>query len=361
MVFCVGAYVWVRVQSCHDAEIINMTRFHVAKADVAQQLGNSIKTILETVPLLPTMHPVTRVTEVEPGSRVLRVANTNADDNNSCLEVYYQFGGNALREIVLTDLLQDIMSEPCFNELRTHQQLAYSVSCSTRMSYGHLGFMFHIQPQSSKFTVAEVDRRIESFLAWFAGYLDELPEEDFANHVEAAITNKLRPESNLLERSSAFFEEITSHAYCFERRQQEALVLMSTPKTDLKAELTAWFMAGLHPASPTRRKLAVWVVGSGEQTLPKAASSAGEEPEPDSDNADEQEEEGEAGVVDAGSGNTTIPDFADYITPTPVTSINVYRQQMSLLPCPFDVLRNIKLTSTEKEGEEDVKIQKIKR
>lgn len=33
-------------------------------------------------------------------------ANTNNDDNNSCLEVYYQFGGNVLREIVLTDLLQ---------------------------------------------------------------------------------------------------------------------------------------------------------------------------------------------------------------------------------------------------------------
>ena len=74
--------------------------------------------------------------------------------------------GNAVMIMMPFLRLQDIMSEPCFNELRTHQQLAYSVSCSTRMSYGHLGFMFHIQPQSSKFTVAEVDRRIENFLAW---------------------------------------------------------------------------------------------------------------------------------------------------------------------------------------------------
>ena len=151
----VGLVVW--------ASVIVQHSHCLYQADVAKDLGNSVKSILGTVPLLPTMHPVTRVTEVAPGSRVLRVvsrnkrcarklssltvlarelvernqldqilflersslcnyayvrllflmarctfeqANTNNDDNNSCLEVYYQFGGNVLREIVLTDLLQ---------------------------------------------------------------------------------------------------------------------------------------------------------------------------------------------------------------------------------------------------------------
>lgn len=173
-----------------------------------------------------------------------------------------------------------------------------------------------------------------------------------------------RPESNLLERSSAFFEEIASHAYCFERRQREAEVLLCTPKAELKAELTAWFMSGLHPASPTRRKLAVWVVGSGEQapgkpsvsaTAPAASmtatSGASDESDSDSDDGDGggDSDDGDDGDAPAADNNSRIPEYADYITPTPIGSINVYRQQMAMLHCPFDVMKNVKLASEGKK------------
>ena len=60
--------------------------------DAAARLGRTVVETLGVVALPHQLHPVTRVTAVEVGSRVLRVPATNADDNNSCLEVYFQFG-----------------------------------------------------------------------------------------------------------------------------------------------------------------------------------------------------------------------------------------------------------------------------
>lgn len=42
------------------------------------------------------------------------------------------------------DLLEQIVSEPCFNTLRTQQQLAYSVNCGVRLTHRMLGFAFVI-------------------------------------------------------------------------------------------------------------------------------------------------------------------------------------------------------------------------
>jgi hypothetical protein len=259
------------------------------------------------------------------------------------------------------------MTEPCFNELRTQQQLAYSVSCSPRMSYGHLGFIINVQPQSSKFKVEEVDRRIDGFLEFFREFLQKMSGVDFRNQIEAAITAKLRPPSNLLERSNLIFDEIVTHGYVFDRRQQEAAML----ETVTKEELLGWFMAGIHPASTTRRKIAVWVVGSGERSDwfndlrfneegdgDTAASSdsgavgerisATSEPHGfemiDGEEAEGGEDSG-GGHGDKAKDKHHIPVFANYSIPVPIVSAEAYLKTSTTLPSLQDALLNVDQSS----------------
>ena len=151
-------------------------------------------------------------------------------DNNSYIEVYYQIGGADTREFVLSQFMQDIMQEPLFNELRTNQQLGYSVNCSYRMTHGHLGFLVTCQPQSTKFDLDEVDGRIEKFFDFFEEFLNDMSDADYKNQVEASVAEKLRPDNNLGERTYRYWTEITAHSYQFVRLKQEAAIAQTITK-----------------------------------------------------------------------------------------------------------------------------------
>lgn len=68
----------------------------------------------------------------------------NVDDENSAVEVYFQCGPDNLKLRANLDLLEQIISEPCFNVLRTQQQLGYTVSSGIRLTHNVLGFAFVI-------------------------------------------------------------------------------------------------------------------------------------------------------------------------------------------------------------------------
>lgn len=68
----------------------------------------------------------------------------NADEDNSVAEVYFQCGPDNLQLRASLDLLEQIISEPCFNVLRTQQQLGYTVSSGIRLTHNVLGFAFII-------------------------------------------------------------------------------------------------------------------------------------------------------------------------------------------------------------------------
>jgi Peptidase M16 inactive domain len=44
-----------------------------------------------------------------------------------------------MHQLTLLELLEQCLTEPFFDQLRTKQQLGYSVSCAVRQTYGMLG------------------------------------------------------------------------------------------------------------------------------------------------------------------------------------------------------------------------------
>lgn len=62
-------------------------------------------------------------------------------------------------------LLGQVIREPCFDTLRTKEQLGYAVSSGGTNTHGVLGFILLVQ--SSSHPPAHLDSRIEAFLASF--------------------------------------------------------------------------------------------------------------------------------------------------------------------------------------------------
>ena len=53
--------------------------------------------------------------------------HTNEAHKTSCIETIYQFGVESTQDNILIDLFIQLIEEPCFNILRTKEQLGYIV------------------------------------------------------------------------------------------------------------------------------------------------------------------------------------------------------------------------------------------
>ena len=69
-----------------------------------------------------------------------RARTKNPLQDNSVAEVYFQLGRDSVEERARADMLEQVAGEPCYNILRTREQLGYSVHCGVRLTHAALGF-----------------------------------------------------------------------------------------------------------------------------------------------------------------------------------------------------------------------------
>ena len=75
-------------------------------------------------PAFRVFSPPQPITQIPAHSAlVLRQVPDNVQENNSCVEVYFQLGPWNLVDVTLLDLLEQVISEPFFDDLRTKQQV----------------------------------------------------------------------------------------------------------------------------------------------------------------------------------------------------------------------------------------------
>lgn len=90
-----------------------------------------------------------------------RFETENEFHKSSCAELYLQCGMQSDTANVFIDLVSQILCEPCYNTLRTKEQLGYIVFCASRKANGAQGIRFIIQ---SVRPPVYVEERIELFL-----------------------------------------------------------------------------------------------------------------------------------------------------------------------------------------------------
>ncbi|XP_013394471.1 nardilysin [Lingula anatina] len=199
--------------------------------------------------------PKTRVHQLPAKTSYCRVKTFNTSDCNSVVTNYYQCGPENLRLAALNELVIMRMEEPCFDILRTREQLGYSVFCTHRDTNGVLGMSVTVCTQANKFKTQYVDEHIEMFLNEFDEMLQKMSEEEFESLVNAMITTKKCEDSHMGEVADRNWGQIVHQQYIFDRRQK---TIAELEKLTLQ-EFRKWHYQ--NTLESERKKLSVQVIG----------------------------------------------------------------------------------------------------
>lgn len=149
-----------------------LSRMHVEcliHGNVNKQKATAIASIVEqklkttnanTLPLLSRQLLLKREYKLV-NQESYRFVTENEFHKSSCAELYLQCGMQSDTSNVFIDLVAQILCEPCYNTLRTKEQLGYIVFCASRKANGAQGIRFIVQ--STKHP-QYVEERIEVFL-----------------------------------------------------------------------------------------------------------------------------------------------------------------------------------------------------
>lgn len=181
----------------------------------------------------------------------------NTIHKSSCAESYYQCDLQSTRSNMLLQLLVQIIAEPCFNTLRTQEQLGYIVFSGIRRSNGTQGLRVIVQSNRHP---EYVDKRIEAFLSQMENYIKNLPPDEFEKHKEALAAHILEKPKEMASLASKYWLEITSQMYNFDRSNIEVAFL----KTLTKDDVMKFYEESIGVNAPKRHKLAVHVLSKAE-------------------------------------------------------------------------------------------------
>lgn len=180
---------------------------------------------------------------------------------SSCAEVYYQIGMQSTELIMLLQLLAHLIGEPCFNVLRTQEQLGYIVFSHTHQANMTLGLKIVVQSDKHP---RYVEKRIDSFInsmlvsifylssflygcilcvhftVWyrigtitFQDYISTMSEEKFEKHKDSLATLRLEKPKKLFYRTNMLWNEISSQKYNFDRVNIEVTYLKTITQEQL--------------------------------------------------------------------------------------------------------------------------------
>jgi len=188
-------------------------------------------------------------------THVLRFENFNSDDNNSAIGNEYFYNLDTPKEWAAMRFLAHVASVPCFDQLRTKEQLGYLVWSSPDISRGLMSFRVIIQ--SVVADPIKLDERIELFLQDFRKELAAMDTKVFESNKEGIINDLLEKTKGVSHQLGYYWTEFENARYQFERRQH---VAKEVTKLSLE-EVLAVFDQYILGSKGTRAKLSVQCFG----------------------------------------------------------------------------------------------------
>lgn len=173
----------------------------------------------------------------------------NSSNINSAVDYFIGVGDIADRDIrTKLSLLNQIMHEPCFNRLRTKEQLGYIVRSYTRMSPGLCGLSVAIQSERDP---AYVESRIENFLSCFLSEkLETIRDDEFEEMKNSLINKAVEDFKNMSDETAHYWTHIKAGYYAFEQRFADAQLIRQITKESM----LDFYREYIHPQSTHRAK-----------------------------------------------------------------------------------------------------------
>uniref|UniRef100_A0A8C4FC59 Insulin-degrading enzyme n=2 Tax=Dicentrarchus labrax TaxID=13489 RepID=A0A8C4FC59_DICLA len=213
-----------------------------------------------TKPLLPSQLIRYREVQVPDGGWYV-YQQRNEVHNNCGIEIYYQTDMQTTHDNMLLELFCQIISEPCFNTLRTKEQLGYIVFSGPRRANGVQGLRFIIQSEKAPHYL---ESRVEAFLCTMEKAVEEMSEEAFQKHIQALAIRRLDKPKKLSAECAKYWGEIISQQYNFDRDNIEVAYL----KTLTKENVMQFYRDRLTVEAPKRHKVSVHVLSREMDSCP---------------------------------------------------------------------------------------------
>ncbi|KAJ3207690.1 Insulinase (Peptidase M16) [Clydaea vesicula] len=177
----------------------------------------------------------------------------NPENLNSSIEYYIEIGD--YDDVTLkakSSLFSTIMTEPCFDQMRTKEQLGYIVFGGSRNQKGRLGYRILIQSEREAIFL---ETRVEAFIRKMECILNDLTETEFQKFIDVTVAQLLEKDKNLKQEFSRLWSHIKNHYYDFHRRKLEVEIL----KKLTKQEIIDFYKEYISIESKNRRKLSAWI------------------------------------------------------------------------------------------------------
>ena len=182
----------------------------------ALQVADTIQSTLQARPLPQTQLPILRSLLLPRGANyVYRKTLEDPENVNHCIETWFYVGERSNRDLrARVLLLEQMVHEPAFDQLRTKEQLGYIVFSGVRNFATTMGLRFLVQ---SERTPEYLDFRVEAFLVTFRHMLEKMSDSEFEGHKRSLIVKRLEKLKNLDQETSRFWNHITNEYYDFEQ------------------------------------------------------------------------------------------------------------------------------------------------
>jgi insulysin len=133
---------------------------------------------------------------------------------NHCVEFVVWAGSNHDRSLrAKAMLVAQIADEPCYDQLRTKEQLGYVVFSGVTLNLHRVGFRVLVQSEKSP---EYLEGRIESFLEQFERQIDEMDEAKFEKHKSSVISRLKETSKNMREEFDRVWSNISSEYFDFD-------------------------------------------------------------------------------------------------------------------------------------------------
>ncbi|XP_014681829.1 PREDICTED: nardilysin-like [Priapulus caudatus] len=233
-----------------------------------------IRTRLDCAPLLQGVYPEIRVMTLPLGERYCAVKSFTEQNNvNTDVVSYFQDGVGDCQKLTLMNIVCEYLQEPCFDELRTRQQLGYDVHIQYTNTNGIVGFYVYVETQADKFSADHVTKQIDAFLHKYSNKLKHLSIKDFGKLKHALIVSRQIADNHMGEEVDRHWSEIGNRTYVFDRLECEVRCLRAAT---LKHVQDYFHQVVLE----NRRKLVVQVIGCGPKERGVVISDQAREPCP---------------------------------------------------------------------------------
>lgn len=182
----------------------------------ALSLTDMVESSLKPRALPRSQWPIIRSLLLPPGSSyIFRKTHKDPANVNHCIETWIHVGdkGDGIMR-AKTLLVDQMIHEPAFDQLRTKEQLGYVVFSSMRNFATTCGFRVLVQSERRP---EYLDKRIDAFLEQFGRALEQMSESEFEGHKRSLIVKRLEKLRNLDQESTRHWEQIMNEYHDFEQ------------------------------------------------------------------------------------------------------------------------------------------------